>query len=99
MFSQKEFTKNKKVVDFDVTAYFILSLREEKCKMFNVNAFAMLIFEKLMFHDYSKKTIPEKLPEKSQMWKKKCMNCLRRVGLHHYICPYCRSDNFLYNDT
>ena len=28
---------------------------------------------------------------------KKCMYCLRRIKIHHYKCPHCRTTNFDFN--
>jgi RNA polymerase subunit RPABC4/transcription elongation factor Spt4 len=28
---------------------------------------------------------------------KKCVNCLRRIEISYYLCPYCKSTDFIYD--
>jgi len=30
---------------------------------------------------------------------KKCLNCLKRVDVRFEKCPFCKAQDFLYNDT
>jgi len=37
---------------------------------------------------------PRLFPEDETTETKKCMYCLRRIKIHHYKCPHCRSTDF-----
>jgi hypothetical protein len=35
---------------------------------------------------------------KDTLETKKCRNCLSRVSLHWYLCPYCKHSDFSFNE-
>jgi len=40
---------------------------------------------------------PRIFPEDETSETKKCMYCLRRVKIHHYKCPHCRTTDFIFD--
>ena len=40
---------------------------------------------------------PDIVQEEETSQTKKCMYCLRRIKIHHYKCPHCRTTNFDFN--
>jgi len=52
---------------------------------------------KLFFFSIAETMFSDILREKETSQTKKCMNCLRRIKIYHYKCPYCRTTNFDFN--
>jgi len=49
-----------------------------------------LFFDDYYYDDYRKR--------KNTLETKKCRNCLRRISLHWYICPWCYHSDFSFNE-
>jgi Zn finger protein HypA/HybF involved in hydrogenase expression len=52
----------------------------------------MDFLEKIFFFDFPKKKINKETTE-----TKKCRNCLKRIKLDYFYCPYCSSKDFDYD--
>ena len=49
---------------------------------------------KLFFFFIAGTIFPDVFQEEETSKTKKCMYCLRRIKIHHYKCPHCRTANF-----
>ena len=54
-------------------------------------------FANLFVLNSAEKITGDELPGGNTTETKKCLRCLKRTALHFVRCPYCNSDNFLYN--
>jgi len=60
-----------------------------------------IMFEKLnsLFVLSAEKPASGKSSVNSPVETKKCKKCLRRISVNFERCPYCRSDDFQFNDA
>ena len=54
----------------------------------------MLNHLQLFFLSIAQTMFPDIVREEETSQTKKCMYCLRRIKIHHYKCPHCRTNNF-----